>query len=216
MAIATVNGVRGTLRPIDCDILIAMASKIPKGGVYAETGSYLGCSATLVALVSPQDAMVYCHDVWEDTLSEATEPPPREEGYFFRFYQNIRRQGLSGKVIPIRGDSSWSLWIHAETSIDLAFVDGDHSYQGVKADLEALWDKMKPGACILCHDCGQGSETLRGLKDFAMSRGVTEMSEFHGTTMKAICKDEAWKNYVYEQHGGGGNSSDRNAGEVIP
>jgi hypothetical protein len=40
--------------------------------------------------------------------------------------------------------------------IDLLFIDGDHSYSGVKKDYSAWFDKVKPGGHILFHDCGNG------------------------------------------------------------
>lgn len=38
------------------------------------------------------------------------------------------------------------------SSIDILFVDGDHSYEGLKADLDNYHDHVKPGGLILVHD----------------------------------------------------------------
>lgn len=35
---------------------------------------------------------------------------------------------------------------------DLVLVDGDHSYEGGKADLENVWPLVKPGGVIVFHD----------------------------------------------------------------
>jgi hypothetical protein len=67
----------------------------------------------------------------------------------------------------VRGKSAYTLGIHADNSVDFAFVDGDHSYEGCLADLRALWSKMKRAgggagsgsgssaytSVILVHDC---------------------------------------------------------------
>jgi hypothetical protein len=35
---------------------------------------------------------------------------------------------------------------------DMIFIDGDHSYEGVRSDLDNYFPKMKPGGYILGHD----------------------------------------------------------------
>lgn len=39
-----------------------------------------------------------------------------------------------------------------DEKFDFVFVDGNHSYDGVSADLHALGGIMQPGACVLLHD----------------------------------------------------------------
>lgn len=114
--------------------------------------------------------MCYAHDVWDfDSLKGDSVMPPKvlEGDYFKMFYDNIRDSGLQNKVIPIRGDSKYTIGaIHKDKSIDIAFVDGDHSFDGIYGDLVALLPKMKTGGVILCHDCTKGSDTRRGLEKF--------------------------------------------------
>jgi predicted O-methyltransferase YrrM len=70
-------------------------------------------------------------------------------------------------VIPIRGDSKYTVSvIHEDESVDMAFIDGDHSEEGILGDLRAVYPKIKPGGVILCHDCVRGTETWRGLLKF--------------------------------------------------
>lgn len=35
---------------------------------------------------------------------------------------------------------------------DIIYIDGDHTYQGVKSDLELAWGKVKPGGLLLMDD----------------------------------------------------------------
>jgi predicted O-methyltransferase YrrM len=38
--------------------------------------------------------------------------------------------------------------------IDLLFIDGDHSYEGVKEDVEAWFPKLNEKAVVIFHDIG--------------------------------------------------------------
>jgi len=49
----------------------------------------------------------------------------------------------------LQGDSKNIIW---EKEIDVLFIDGDHSYEGVKADYERYEPFVKEGGLILFHD----------------------------------------------------------------
>lgn len=188
MAYSYINGVKGTLRQVDVQILHNYASNIPRNGIYVETGSYMGASSVLAGLVTKHGVRVYAHDIWVedmDQLAVGGGPPPKTDNYFFKFYKNIIDNQLTRTVIPIRGPSQWTLGIHENKSIDLAFIDGDHSYEGVKGDLEAIWNKMKPNSTILLHDCSHGSKTLQGVMDFCNDHKL-DLTGFSQTDMVMI------------------------------
>jgi predicted O-methyltransferase YrrM len=56
--------------------------------------------------------------------------------------------------------------IHEDESVDMAFIDGDHSEDGILRDLRSVYPKIKPGGVILCHDCVTDSEARKGLEKF--------------------------------------------------
>jgi hypothetical protein len=189
MAFTYVNGVKGTLNKMDTNILLGEMSAVPVNGKYAETGSYLGCSAVLAGLTMKRGALVYCHDLWlEDMslLSEDGNPPPIVDGQLYEFYNNIKSNNLEGVVIPLRGDSSYTLGVHDDNTIDLAFIDGDHSKEGVKKDLEAIFPKMKSGGVILCHDCSPDTPTLEGVTEFCLVHNLNEVIGFRGSSIIKI------------------------------
>lgn len=64
---------------------------------------------------------------------------------------NVRRAGLGEWVEIVREDSAnaggaWS------RPIDLLFIDGDHSYDGVKADWDAFARHVRPFGFVVFHD----------------------------------------------------------------
>ena len=191
IAFTYVNGVKGTLNRFDAEVLIRHMSDLKEDSKYVETGSYLGCSGVIAGLTMKGKPIIYCHDLWVQDMNElATEgsPPPKTDDYFYQFYKNVCTSELHRIVIPIRGDSAYTLGIHEDESIDLAFIDGDHSYEGVIKDLEAIYDKMKPGAVILCHDCQPGNEVERGIASFVKSKNIDDVSGYHHSSIVSIVK----------------------------
>ena len=171
IAYTKVNGTRGTLNFYDAQALIHHAKQLSKDSRYIETGSYLGCSSLLIALYS--NATVWAHDIWVTDWSELKGcPPPEVKDYFYEFYNSVKKNKLENRLIPIRGNSVYTVGIHDDSSIDLAFVDGDHSHEGCLHDLRAVWPKMKTGAVILVHDCVPNSEPLSAVKTFTHEKKV--------------------------------------------
>ena len=164
--------------------------------LYAETGSFLGCSSILMASLLPNDALVYAHDIWVDsgsgeTLRKEGDPPEMVENYFYHFYDNVRRRGLESTVIPVRGKSEFTLGIHQDNSLSMGFVDGDHSFEGVSADLNAIYPKIKPGGILLLHDVmasGVYNPVAEALKEFCTVRGLYCEMMLAGTEMARVWK----------------------------
>lgn len=49
----------------------------------------------------------------------------------------------------------------ARHSLDFLFIDGDHSYEGVKADFEMYSPLVRPGGIVAFHDVAQDSPTIK-------------------------------------------------------
>ncbi|RWH78079.1 class I SAM-dependent methyltransferase [Mesorhizobium sp.] len=69
-------------------------------------------------------------------------------------------------------------------SLDLVFLDADHSYDGVKADLAAWVPKIKPGDWIGGHDYSNGEPGYafpafdRAVNEWASARGLVGRDRF--------------------------------------
>lgn len=60
-----------------------------------------------------------------------------------------------------------------EGAMDFVFIDGDHSYEGVKSDTENALRMLKPGGTVIWDDCdGKNPDVLRYLRDFSRERAV--------------------------------------------
>jgi len=161
-------GTKGFLNQSDFQQLMTHAKSLPDGAEYAETGSFMGASALIFGLNST--ANVWCHDIW--TLDQNIKEVEYPSENFFNFYDKIREYNLLSRVFLVPGDSLKTYKVHKDKSLDLAFIDGDHSYSGALGDLENFLPKVKEGGIILAHDCTPGSECLRALNDFSKKNSV--------------------------------------------
>jgi hypothetical protein len=117
----------------------------------AEIGSYLGASACCLgaALADRGRGKLICVDTWEnDAMSEG----PRNT--WAAFLANTER--YRSLLIPVRGSSTEAAERVRECTsrLDLLFIDGDHSYDGVRADWDAYKVFLTPGSVVAFHDYG--------------------------------------------------------------
>lgn len=66
-------------------------------------------------------------------------------------------------------------------SLEFVFIDADHSYEGVRADIEAWAPKVRPGGVLGGHDYGPEVDAERG---WGVTRAVDEFSTAHGLTVQ--------------------------------
>jgi hypothetical protein len=111
-------GVHGHLGIVDCMSIKSMAERfcLTNGGRirYAEIGSYLGLSATIV-LHSCSEALVFAHDIFPidpANLSPEGKPPADSTNMLYRFWEGIRLNNFEGRVIPMRGLSKETMEVN--------------------------------------------------------------------------------------------------------
>lgn len=63
----------------------------------------------------------------------------------------LNRAGIKSKVVLLE-KFSYEAVDDIEGSIDLIFIDGDHSYEGIQRDWNDWFPKIKEGGVILLHD----------------------------------------------------------------
>lgn len=154
--------------------------RLPTGGTAVEIGVWHGdFSKMILNLIKPKK--LYLIDPWanvtDDSHSEAfvgrTEDEKMER--IFGKVQNRFKKHIEAGRVEIRRE--WSvpaLQKFDDDSIDFAYVDGDHSYEGVKADLVALFPKMRVGGVMAFDDYHRrgwwGDGVIRAINEFLGSK----------------------------------------------
>lgn len=136
------------------DFYEAVAERINGNGVFVEVGTFWGRSiAFMHREIRRRDkkTMLYTCDPfqWPEMISGYVFPVPR-----YRFVtRNLQGVGASDvQVAPMYSTQYANKF--PDKSVDEVFIDGDHKYHSVIADIDAWLPKMKPGGIMSGHDYG--------------------------------------------------------------
>jgi precorrin-6B methylase 2 len=119
----------------------ALAAGMPTGGLIVEIGGLYGGTTSVLALANPAARVV---TIDEFSWSPAKDRPPASAA---GLRAEMTRIGASN-VTVMEGDSA-TIGPTWDEKIDLLFIDGGHSFEAVRADLENF---AKHTRLIACHD----------------------------------------------------------------
>jgi acetyltransferase-like isoleucine patch superfamily enzyme len=89
----------------------------------------------------------------------------------------------------IKSDSSKYVSNVENNYYDIIYIDGDHSYEGVKKDLEASFEKVKDGGFIMGHDYEMNLEKGKNPYNFGVKKAVDEFCVKYGQRILAKAMD---------------------------
>lgn len=141
--------------PLQAEVLAAMAEQFARPGCrFLEVGSWTG-DTTLIwaAAAQRQNGKVYCVDWWLGNDDTELHRTAREHDVFAEFWTRIQAAGLTDTVVPIRCRSDVAAEILRPGTFDLVFIDADHRYESVAADIAAFKPLVRNGGLLCGHDC---------------------------------------------------------------
>jgi len=144
-----------------------MVNRFPSGSHFVELGSWKGMSAAFMAVElinASKDIKFDCIDIWADGgyLEDGTQDLFGVD-LMNRFLDNVKP--VAHKINAIRSDSAEAAKNYPDQSIDFVFIDGDHSYNGCRRDIEAWLPKVKDGGVLAGHDYGWHEPIRTAVKD---------------------------------------------------
>jgi predicted O-methyltransferase YrrM len=121
--------------------------------VCVELGTWQGASAIPVArAIRRWGGTLTCVDTWAGDLSGLPQVPPAP-WILVACARNIMEAGVGANVrlIPATTQDAAARWTQP---IDYLYIDADHTYDGVRADLEAWAPLVVRGGLLLGDDYG--------------------------------------------------------------
>lgn len=102
-------------------------------GIYVEIGTDKGRSLSIAKMVTNESILLYGIDINKQVEVERI---------------------LDNRTFFIWSSSEFagSMWNNISGDIDILFIDGDHSYEGCKKDIEVWYPYIKKGGVIFLHD----------------------------------------------------------------
>ena len=151
-------------------ILYTVSKKLRDGSVAVEIGSYLGASSCFISKGLNQTSKLYCIDTWGNhAMSYGDEDTGdnnlTEKDTYVEFRKNTEK--YRSKIIELRGWSTEVIkeLIDQEKKIDFLFIDGDHNYEGVKADWNLYSPLLTRGSLIAFHDTSWAEGVKKVIKE---------------------------------------------------
>lgn len=138
-----------------------MVSSAPHGAAFVEIGSWLGKSAITMARLIQQSGKSISF-----TCVDTFQGSPGDPEYFAAtvsacggsvrsaFEANLRRYGVHERVRILELPSVEAAATFADASLDFVFIDADHAFESVCADIRAWLPKVRPGGVLAGHDWG--------------------------------------------------------------
>lgn len=157
---------------------------LPDGAVYVEVGCFLGRStAALAGHIAASGKRIKLVVVDTFALKPGDEPAlffalgecgggetVKGQVRFRKVFEaNLAAAGFkTGKGSFIQAHTKPSVAMaaeYADGSVDVVFIDADHSYEAVVADIKAWWPKLKPGGVLAGHDIHTYDTVHRAVAD---------------------------------------------------
>ena len=137
----------GLISPVEIDLLGRLVDEVARPGLrICEVGSFIGRGSTrwLAGKVRSLGGRLVCVDPLPDSLFEPS--------MWDAFQASVRSLGIQDVIENCRMPSLHAVREYPDGCFDLVFIDGDHGYDMVKADLQAWLPKVRPGGYLCGHD----------------------------------------------------------------
>ena len=182
----------GWLYPAEAAFLFDAATRVTGKGVIVEIGSWKGKS-TIALAGGAERAPVYAVDTFQGSAEHRQHGPVHT---FDDFLTNLRTARVDGRVRPICLPSLEAA-IDFREPVELLFIDGDHSYDAVRADFEAWVPKVIPGGLVALHDTSYWRGPRRVVREaiygrWAGIRVVRTITAFEKTPPKNLGDRFRW------------------------
>lgn len=137
----------GAFSTFDMAVCVPEIERLEAGQVYLEVGVDKGKSLSVAKMVAKEGV-----EIWGIDL----RPSPEVAGTNF-----------------VNGDSTTT---KLGKEVNVIFIDGDHSYEGCKADIDNWHPQMAEHGVMLFHDCDESSPgVVQAVKEFVEENNLIDV-----------------------------------------
>lgn len=146
---------------------------IPIGGHIVEIGAFLGRSTSFLAVEAQHKKMkIDVVDTWLGSREHQNMEDIKNKCLFGKFLKNL--EPVINNVNVIRAESLRAVRMYDDASLDAVFIDADHSYDAVKADISEWGRKVKSGGILAGDDYLSYAGVRKAVDELIPSRIVTD------------------------------------------
>lgn len=151
--------------------LYSYMARYYKTGRFVEVGSFQGNSAAYMAVEIinfNSEVKLDCIDVWNEfTIGGLHLKNPDQyptDLVYQLFLKNI--EPVKHIITPHRMNSVEAASMYKDGSLEFVFIDANHEYEAVKADLIAWFPKVKKGGHIAGHDYVSDERVKKAVNEY--------------------------------------------------
>ncbi len=158
---------------------VSIVARFPRGGIGAEIGVWKGdFSAYLLRIARP--ARLHLIDPWhfetdpdDERVGRRAQSQQNMDAMHDQVHRRFAREIERGRVIVHRARSDEAA--SSLEALDWAYIDGNHTYQGVLDDLTAYYALVRPGGVLAGDDYGMpgwwGDGVREAVDEFVQRNG---------------------------------------------
>jgi len=167
-AIRRAEATPGYMSPAELKWLVDLARQLSPGDIWVELGCFVGRSLLAVGLSLPDECGLISVDCnWGSIVRQGLTAHE-----LFREIGQSRQGQLSLHAVRDRSEQAYRFY--PDQSIDVVFVDADHSYEATRESIEVWLPKIRPGGVICGHDYNLESwpGVVRAVDDFGFEHVI--------------------------------------------
>jgi predicted O-methyltransferase YrrM len=163
-----------------------MISSAKDNYIFVEIGTWKGKSTVFMAeqiKETKKKIKFYAIDTFVGTAGYETWDSVVNKTLYDEYLKNI--EPVKDYIITIKGNSNIVHSQFENDTIDFIFIDGDHTYEGVSADLKGWYPKLKVGGVIAGHDYNEPNTGVKlAVDSFFMFKATTALEDWHSWIFK--------------------------------
>jgi hypothetical protein len=149
------------------------------------------CGEFAQKLLETQPSKLVLIDPWQGVIGSGDVDGNNYVNYDLeKVYEKLVHVTKNIPFIDLRrGFSDNELQLYPDNYFDFIYIDGDHSYEGCKLDLELSWKKIKPGGIIAGHDYEMNMKKAQNYYNFGVKDAVDEFCAKMNISISAKAMD---------------------------